>query len=86
MTVDVEDYFHVHAFASTVERSSWEGYPSRVEKYASFVGDVRVQPSSSDVFRLRLGSREISGVGSSFLQGWPPCRLSRIRAPGHLRR
>jgi polysaccharide deacetylase family protein (PEP-CTERM system associated) len=31
MTVDVEDYFHV-AFASTVERSSWEGYPSRVEQ------------------------------------------------------
>jgi len=32
MTVDVEDYFHVQAFASVVERSSWEGYPSRVER------------------------------------------------------
>jgi polysaccharide deacetylase family protein (PEP-CTERM system associated) len=32
MTVDVEDYFHVQAFASVVKRSSWEGYPSRVEQ------------------------------------------------------
>ena len=32
MTVDVEDYFHVQAFASVVERSNWEGYPSRVER------------------------------------------------------
>jgi polysaccharide deacetylase family protein (PEP-CTERM system associated) len=32
MTVDVEDYFHVQAFASVVERSRWEGYPSRVER------------------------------------------------------
>jgi polysaccharide deacetylase family protein (PEP-CTERM system associated) len=32
MTVDVEDYFHVQAFASVVEPSSWESYPSRVER------------------------------------------------------
>jgi polysaccharide deacetylase family protein (PEP-CTERM system associated) len=32
MTVDVEDYFHVQAFASVVEHSSWERYPSRVEQ------------------------------------------------------
>jgi polysaccharide deacetylase family protein (PEP-CTERM system associated) len=32
MTVDVEDYFHVQAFAGVVEPSSWESYPSRVER------------------------------------------------------
>ena len=30
-SVDVEDYFHVEAFSSIVDRSQWESYPSRVE-------------------------------------------------------
>src|SRR5262245_12777059 len=32
MTVDVEDYFHVQAFASVIGRGDWEHYPSRVER------------------------------------------------------
>src|SRR5215472_11478635 len=31
MTVDVEDYFQVQAFAHCLERSSWEKMPRRVE-------------------------------------------------------
>jgi polysaccharide deacetylase family protein (PEP-CTERM system associated) len=31
MTVDVEDYFHVSAFASTISRESWGSMESRVE-------------------------------------------------------
>jgi polysaccharide deacetylase family protein (PEP-CTERM system associated) len=31
MTVDVEDYFQVQAFAGTVSRADWDGFPSRVE-------------------------------------------------------
>ena len=31
MTVDVEDYFQVQAFASCVERGKWSDFPSRVE-------------------------------------------------------
>jgi|SRR5579864_71569 len=30
LTVDVEDYFHVEAFAGTVSRTTWDEYPSRV--------------------------------------------------------
>ena len=30
MTVDVEDYFMVEAFAGSVSRESWESRPSRV--------------------------------------------------------
>lgn len=30
-SVDVEDYFHVEAFADVVPRTSWDGYPLRVE-------------------------------------------------------
>jgi len=31
MTVDVEDFFQVQAFAGTVDRASWDNWPRRVE-------------------------------------------------------
>lgn len=31
MTVDVEDYYHVAAFAKVIDPTSWEQWPSRVE-------------------------------------------------------
>ena len=31
MSVDVEDYYQVSAFAGTVDRSKWDSFPSRVE-------------------------------------------------------
>src|SRR5579864_5197876 len=31
MTVDVEDFFQVQAFAATIDRKSWETWPRRVE-------------------------------------------------------
>src|ERR1700746_2724645 len=32
MPIDVEDYFQVEAFASTIDRSDWERLPRRVER------------------------------------------------------
>src|SRR5437764_4590124 len=32
MTIDVEDYFQVEAFALTIDRSDWESLPRRVER------------------------------------------------------
>ena len=32
MTIDVEDYFHVSAFAKVVRPHAWDGYASRVER------------------------------------------------------
>tara|TARA_R110002074_G_scaffold142701_5_gene289339 strand:+ start:784 stop:936 length:153 start_codon:yes stop_codon:yes gene_type:complete len=31
MTVDVEDYFHVAAFADVIQTKNWDNYPCRVE-------------------------------------------------------
>ena len=31
LTVDVEDYFHVSAFANSVNQNDWDNYPLRVE-------------------------------------------------------
>ena len=32
LTIDVEDYFHVSAFATHIDRADWERMPSRVER------------------------------------------------------
>lgn len=32
LTIDVEDYFHVHAFAGVVSPGDWDSYPLRVER------------------------------------------------------
>src|SRR5262245_5514883 len=32
LTVDVEDYFHVTAFAHAIPRERWDSYPARVER------------------------------------------------------
>lgn len=32
LTVDVEDYFQVEAFAGHISRADWDGYPCRVER------------------------------------------------------
>src|SRR5262245_17511776 len=31
-TIDVEDYFHVTAFAASLDRAQWDGLESRVER------------------------------------------------------
>src|SRR5919106_4026588 len=52
MTVDVEDYFHVQAFARVVDRSDWEGYPSRVEDNTSRVLELFAHGSVRATFFL----------------------------------
>ncbi len=72
MTVDVEDYFQVQAFAHCVSRSSWEGTPPRVE---------------ANVDRI-LDQFAAAGVhGTFFTLGWVaerhPAMVRRIVAAGH---
>src|SRR5438309_6095127 len=40
ISVDVEDYFHVEAFADVVQPAQWERYPSRVEANTERVLDL----------------------------------------------
>ncbi len=40
MTVDVEDYVHVSAFANHIDRRDWDDFPSRVEKNTDAVIDL----------------------------------------------
>jgi polysaccharide deacetylase family protein (PEP-CTERM system associated) len=72
MTVDVEDYFHVQAFADVVARTDWERYPSRVEQ---------------NTLRLleMFACRQVRGT--FFVLGWVaerfPGLVQAIRKAGH---
>lgn len=72
MTVDVEDYFHVSAFAGQIPRSSWGHFESRVER------------NTIRILKL-LDARNIQGT--FFVLGWVadrnPDLVRTIQSSGH---
>jgi polysaccharide deacetylase family protein (PEP-CTERM system associated) len=72
MTVDVEDYFHVQAFAAHIDRRSWDGRESRV------VANTRRLLEMFDEFGVRA---------TFFVLGWvaerEPALIREIHARGH---
>lgn len=72
LTVDVEDYFHVSAFANSIDRSQWDIYPCRVESNT----------------RALLRMFEHAGVKATFfVLGWVaeryPDLVREIASAGH---
>ncbi|MBN9562406.1 MAG: DUF3473 domain-containing protein [Alphaproteobacteria bacterium] len=72
MTVDVEDYFQVQAFAGSISRSEWESFPRRVEANTDRI----------------LAQFDRAGVTATFFTlGWiaerHPALVRRIVAAGH---
>jgi polysaccharide deacetylase family protein (PEP-CTERM system associated) len=49
-TVDVEDYFQVYAFEGVVDRSAWDGYPSRVARNTDVILDLLARHNSHGTF------------------------------------
>lgn len=72
MTIDVEDYFHVSAFASHIPRDAWESIPCRVER-------------NIDSILLLLDEKHIKAT--FFTLGWVAERyasmIKRIADSGH---
>ncbi len=72
LTVDVEDYFHVSAFAGVVARDAWNGFDSRVERNTDRLLGVFADADVRATF---------------FVLGWVaerhPDLLKRIAAAGH---
>jgi polysaccharide deacetylase family protein (PEP-CTERM system associated) len=73
LTVDVEDYFHVTAFASTIRREDWESYPCRVQRNTMRLLEI-------------FAEREVQGT--FFVLGWVaerfPSLVREISRAGHL--
>jgi polysaccharide deacetylase family protein (PEP-CTERM system associated) len=72
LTIDVEDYFHVAAFARHIDPKTWDSYPLRVEKNTNRIVDL-------------LGERDVRAT--FFLLGWVaercPDLVKRIQKSGH---
>lgn len=72
MTVDVEDYYHVAAFAKVIDPAEWDKWPSRVEANT----DKLLQLFSDADIKITF-----------FILGWVaeryPELVKRIRAQGH---
>jgi polysaccharide deacetylase family protein (PEP-CTERM system associated) len=72
MTVDVEDYFHVQAFAHRIERRDWDAFPRRVDLNTNRILDL-------------FGASEVKAT--FFALGWVaerfPALVRRIVADGH---
>ena len=50
LTVDVEDYFHVHAFSGVIDLKDWDRYPSRVEENTYRLLDMFAQKETKATF------------------------------------
>src|ERR1700686_4268979 len=72
LSVDVEDYFQVEAFADVVDRATWEQYPSRVQ---------------ANTHRLLDLFDEFNAKATFFVLGWVaeryPGLVREIAARGH---
>lgn len=72
LSVDVEDYFHVEAFAARISPSSWETFDCRVEKNVDAILDMFA--------RFRISA-------TFFVLGWVaelyPALVRRISDAGH---
>jgi polysaccharide deacetylase family protein (PEP-CTERM system associated) len=72
LTVDVEDYFHVNAFSSVIDRPSWPQFQLRVERNTHRLLDLFAN------YRVQ---------GTFFILGWVaqrvPTLIRQIHAAGH---
>ena len=50
LTIDVEDYFQVSAFASHIPRSSWDSIPCRIERNIDTILDLLCQSGAKATF------------------------------------
>jgi len=72
VTFDVEDYFHVAAFADQVDKSQWESFPSRVAANTNTILEMLAKRGS---------------LGTFFVLGWVaqklPALVRSIADAGH---
>src|SRR6185295_2005685 len=72
LSVDVEDYFHVEAFATTIRHDDWDSYERRVER---------------NVIRILELFEKHGAKGTFFILGWVaekfPNLAKQIAMAGH---
>lgn len=77
LTIDVEDYFHVHAFADAIKPADWDNYDCRVEKNIDVILELLDEGNA--------GGERIKAT--FFILGWVaeryPNLVKKIHGSGH---
>ena len=87
LTIDVEDYFHVHAFSKAIHPCEWESFDCRIEKNIHYILDRldRKKVKSSDINHEANPNSKITGT--FFILGWIaeryPDLIKEINSRGH---
>jgi len=87
LTIDVEDYFQVHAFSKVISPCEWESFDCRIEKNIHYLLDRldRKKLKSSDLNHEPNRNRKITGT--FFILGWIAERyqglIKEINSRGH---
>jgi polysaccharide deacetylase family protein (PEP-CTERM system associated) len=80
LTIDVEDYFHIHAFSKAVHREQWDSFVPRVEKNTLRILHIVDSCHSSN-------EKDSGTTATFFVLGWVaerfPSLIKEIAASGH---
>ena len=95
LTIDVEDYFHVHAFSNFIKPDQWDTFECRVEKNVHHILDLLdgVNGDGSEVRTLKICDSLESTMGGKrraikatfFILGWIAERYPRLVKEIHSR-
>ena len=84
LTIDVEDYFQVHAFSEVIRPTDWDCFESRVERNTHRILDVLDSHNGPPTTDGRRGERQLA---TFFILGWIaeryPQLIKEIHARGH---
>jgi polysaccharide deacetylase family protein (PEP-CTERM system associated) len=92
LSIDLEDYFQVHAFSNVISFKDWDKFESHVERNTNRLLDILRTAKSphSDIDQLPClpGSRPQGGIKATFFcLGWVaeryPNLIKRIQQEGH---
>jgi polysaccharide deacetylase family protein (PEP-CTERM system associated) len=89
LTIDIEDYFHIHAFSDVIHQDDWDSFEPRVEQNTHRLLDLldSVKNHELSAMNCELGSAGYQPRATFFILGWIaeryPALVKEIQARGH---
>jgi polysaccharide deacetylase family protein (PEP-CTERM system associated) len=84
LTIDVEDYFQVHAFSGPIHRKDWDSFEPRVERNTHRILDLLDSHSTQ---RSAVSGQQTTPKATFFVLGWIadrfPSLVKEIHKRGH---
>ena len=87
LTIDVEDYFHVHALSEAIRPARWESFECRVEKNTHWILDLLDKTGSQSAALNHDCTSHTNRRATFFILGWVaeryPLLVKEIHSRGH---